>query len=1056
MRPRHVRPTAITASTVLALALTTGFTPAPTAPVGGGEADRLEMRDEVPERISDLRLDRPLESSLPAPSVLDRSLTGPDAQGRVVVRLRQPAVSQLNLADSASAAAKQRLQRDQDALLTRVRALDPDARVIAQTQVVLNAVFVEVDPGVLTELAQDPAVERIAPIGDYELDLSTTVPAVGATAVQESGVTGDGIRVAVLDSGIDYTHAALGGSGEVADFEGNDPDVVEPGTFPTAKVVGGHDFVGSDWPNGLEAPDADPLDDGPEGGHGTHVAHIIGGAGGVAPDVDLYAVKVCSSVSTSCSGVALIQGMEFAVDPDGDGRLGDRVNIVNMSLGSSYGQPFDDDLSTAVDNASAVGVLTVASAGNSGDKPYANGTPGAAASALSVAQTAMPEGVLPQMEIDGVLYPAVWQPWSAPLTDVVTGPIQYGDGSGGNLDGCAAFDPDSLAGRVVLVDRGACNFTLKALHVQQAGGLVAVIGQNAPGAPFEGGDGGDGPITIPSFMVSLDTADAMRANVGEPATFDPATGVPLAGSMVGSSSRGPQHEQTTLVKPEIGAPGASVSAIAGTGTGEGPFGGTSGAAPVVAGAAALVLDASGGVKATPKGGPGGRSVGHGLTALEVKALLMNNAETDIVNDVLSGELAPITRIGGGEVRVDRAVDAPTAAWDADVPSAALSFGFADVTDSVTFTKEVVVRNLANTARTYTVTPTFRFADDEQNGAVAIEAPATVQVRPGKGRDTVFTVTLTVDGSKLRPNAMSSGAEGANPATLTLNEYDGYLLLDDGTHELRIPWHVLPRRAAEVTADPATLTGGDQEVVLTNTGAGTAQVDAYALLATSPDLPEGAQGEQAPTPDIRAVGVNTYYVPGFCAADFLWAFAVNTWERQQHLLPVSHQVWLDTDRDGTDDFVLLNRDTSGLSTISDGRQLSWVLDLATGSASAFFFTEHATNTGNTVLLVCGEGVGMGIADLGTAVSVDVRTTDFYHGGPGDSVEDLVVAPAGERFVGADPDVAAGGSAALSVTDYEEWPGNTDELGLLVLTNGDRGAGNRGGATQDTEALLLLLE
>ena len=73
--------------------------------------------------------------------------------------------------------------------------------------------------------------------------------------------------------------------------------------------------------------------------------------------------------------------------------------------------------------------------------------------------------------------------------------------------------------------------------------------------------------------------------------------------MVGSSSRGPQHESTTLIKPEIGAPGASVSAIDGTGTGEGPFGGTSGAAPMVTGSAALLLEGFGGTKTTAKGTP---------------------------------------------------------------------------------------------------------------------------------------------------------------------------------------------------------------------------------------------------------------------------------------------------------------------------------------------------------------------------------------------------------------------------------------------------------------------
>jgi minor extracellular serine protease Vpr len=59
------------------------------------------------------------------------------------------------------------------------------------------------------------------------------VPYIGASAVQASGFTGKGIKVAVLDSGVDYTHAALGGSGDPADYAANDPTIIEPGTFPT-------------------------------------------------------------------------------------------------------------------------------------------------------------------------------------------------------------------------------------------------------------------------------------------------------------------------------------------------------------------------------------------------------------------------------------------------------------------------------------------------------------------------------------------------------------------------------------------------------------------------------------------------------------------------------------------------------------------------------------------------------------------------------------------------------------------------------------------------------
>jgi minor extracellular serine protease Vpr len=1031
------------------------------------EGDRFADR-QLPASIVDLKLEAPVEVSGVSAATLDPSLLFVEGDGKVIIRLTRPSVAEQGLVDNAAARERNNIRQQQAALINRVLALDPNARLIAQVQIVLNAVFVEVDAAILPQLAADPAVMRIAPVGNYERDLFETVPYIGASNVQDTGVTGRGIRVAVLDSGVDYTHAALGGSGDPDDYWNNDPTIIEPGTFPTEKVVGGYDFVGNVWPFGPLMPDPDPLDDGPEAGHGTHVAHIIGGVGGVAPDVDIYAVKVCSSVSTLCSGIALMQGMEFSANPSGDGRLMDRVHIINMSLGATYGQPFDDDLSTAVDNATRLGILTVASAGNSADKPYATGTPSAADTALSVAQTAVPSAVLQLMEIVAPAsiagqFPAIFQPWSVPLTSVIEAPLQYGDGAGGNLLGCDPFAPGSLAGYIVLVDRGACNFTLKISNISQAGGLIGIIGLVAPGDPFEGGDGGDRPIDIPGYMISQAVSNRLKSGLPNTVVrFDPAVGIPLIGHIVGSSSRGPQHESTTYIKPEIGAPGASISAIAGTGTEEGPFGGTSGAAPMVSGSAALLLEGFGTPKTTPKGTPPGKALGHGLGPIELKSLLMNNGDTNIINDPLTGALTSITRIGGGEVRVDRALAAPAAAWDNDVPSGSLSFGFVELADEVvTLTKTVRIRNFDNTQRTYTVTPTFRFEDDVLNGAVSVSAPSSVLVRPGLGRDTLFTVTMTINGALLRGNFMNSGSQGANPAALTTNEYDGYLILDDGQHPIHLAWHVLPRKAAHTVPDTTDLVPGSfpQVIGLDNSGVGTAQNDAYALLAVSPNLPEGGRGEQAPTPDIRAVGINTFPVPaGFCSANpsFLWIFAINTWERQEHLLPVSHQIWLDTNQDGIDDYLVINRDLSGLGTLSDGRQVAWVVNLATGSASAFFFAEHAMNTGNTALIICGEQIGMNAANLlNTQVNMDVIAQDSYYGGPGDEVLGLTVTPLGERFFGLANDVPGKtyDPAALSVYDFGPFPGNSPELGLLLFTNGDRGAGNRGGATQDTEALLF---
>ena len=313
-----------------------------------------------------------------------------DMQGPVqlVVRLKDKPVAAavgLNAKQRGAAltpAAQRNLARTlttkQQALMDQIAALG--GKELGRVSRALNAVIVEVDAAAVPKIAAMTGVASIRPIGEYEKHLGETVPYIGAAAVQAMGYDGTGVAVAVLDSGIDYLHYNLGGAGSVDEFNANDPTVIEPGTFPTAKVVGGYDFVGEVWPSGPLAPDPDPLDKGAAAGHGTHVADIIGGKSadglhmGVAPGANLWAVSVCSKISTSCSGVALLQGMDFALDPNGDGDISDAVDVINMSLGSSYGQR-EDDLGLASANAVAFGVVVVVSAGNSADKPYVVGSP---------------------------------------------------------------------------------------------------------------------------------------------------------------------------------------------------------------------------------------------------------------------------------------------------------------------------------------------------------------------------------------------------------------------------------------------------------------------------------------------------------------------------------------------------------------------------------------------------------------------------------------------------------------------------------------------------------
>jgi minor extracellular serine protease Vpr len=1020
---------------------------------------------------------------------LHPSLQGASGRTQVLVRLKGDAVSKKLSTSSRGALAAQ-----QAAFIDRALATAPSAEVVGTMQFVLNAVLLEVDAADLPALARDTAITRMVAIANYSQDLSETVPYIGASTAHSLGVTGKGIRIAVIDSGIDYTHAALGGAGTQAAYEkawaplpapgqpaipsvpaGTGYLAADPALFPTSKVIGGYDFVGESWPNGPRTEDNNPIgapDATTNGGHGTHVADIIAGKLGVAPDAKLYALKVCSAPATSCNGIALMKAMEWSVDPNGDGDPSDHVDIINMSLGSNYGQPFDDDLSAAVDAAFSAGVLTVASAGNAADKQFVTGSPAASSAALSVAQTAVPSASLQIMEL---LAPvtgnrgAVAQPWAAKLTTTIEGPafVAGPSGSGKRL-GCAnaaggtPYTAGELTGKIVYVDRGTCSFSLKIANIKAAGGILGIIGVVTADAPFAGANGG-GDASIPAFMIS--NADAAVLRPGNAVVrFSPSGNLSLAGSLASTSSRGPRFDDS-IVKPEIGAPGASVSARSGSFTGTAAFGGTSGAAPMVTGAAALVMEAR-------------RNIGID----NIKQVLINTAETNVFQPSAGGsvfpdQLAPISRIGGGEVRVDKALLSPSMVSDSTGDyvtyiNGAMSFGYLDASKEITTLKRrLTVENHSNKTQTYAVTPTLRYANDNTGAVTMSVSPTNVSVPPGSIR--YVQVKLTVDGAKVRNNLMNSGERGNAIGPLTANEYDGYIVLNGADHTLKMPWHILPRRSADVSVkipygqpipiDDAT---GTAAVEIRNKGVGDAQISAYSLLGRGDDREGGEHGEGKPTPDIRAVGMSTVEVPaGFCAAEgsFLWSFAFNMYERKASPVGTIHEVDLDVDNNGSYDFAIINQDLSGITTLTDGRQVSAVIDLATGASVLEFFVEHATNSSNVVLTACGSDLGLSLADKGKPVKALFQAYTWYFDDPANPVvppsviDGGIITPFGEEYTGSMPgDVLAGlQSGTLTVKQHAPYPGTTKQQGLMLINNSDFSfaTGNTGAATRATEALIL---
>lgn len=937
------------------------------------------------------------------------------------------------------------LAQKQNALMSQIRNLGGSE--LGRVSKAHNAVLVAIDASQIGAVAALPGVSTIRPLVNYELDLSSTVPYIGASAVHTAGFDGTGVRVAVLDSGIDYTHANLGGAGTAAAYAAaygtttSDPlNTTLDGLFPTSKVVGGFDFVGEAWPSGALAPDPDPIDCGPAaipapcaGGHGTHVSDIIAGNDGashkgVAPGASLYAVKVCSAVSTSCSGVALLQGMDFALDPNGDNNISDAVDVINMSLGSSYGQR-EDDLSEASANAVRMGVIVVASAGNSADRPYIVGSPSSTPEVISVAQTQVPSAVSFPLVINSPasiagIYPNTATVDWAPIGAGFTGDVVFvGRGCPANSIPPGFSNPAdpylaNPTGKVALIDRGACNVSLKVDRAASAGASGVLIGLVASGDAVTFGFGG-GTTFVPTLVIIQSNANLIKANLAAPVnvTVSPGIVTPLVGSMVGSSSRGPNYSYSAI-KPDIGAPGASVSANAGTGTGATGFGGTSGAAPMVSGSVALLLDAY-----------------PSRTPSEIKSLLMNTAETNIqINPATQpGVLAPITRIGGGEVRVSQAFSSTTAAWDADDLAGSLSFGYHALTGSKAFHKTVVVRNYGGAARTYSITPSFRYASDAASGAVTVEAPASVTV-PANGSAT-FKVKLKVDVTLLPTWNLNGGSQGGNGALLQGVEFDGYINVAEGSDNVHVAWQILPHKAAEVTpaSESVTLSGGTGTLALSNAGgARSGRVDVFSLLGTSGRIPKKElpqPGDNFAIIDLKSVGARLVSIGG---GAFGIQFAINTFGARAHPnYPAEFDIFIDANRDGTDDFVVFNLENGGFA--ATGQNVVAAGPLPSGPFTAFFFSDADLNSGNVIMTVPLSAIGL---TPSTQFDFSVFAGDNYFTGFfTDAIVGMTYTAGTPRYVGSGvpgTGVPAGGSSTLTITAV---PGGAaaspSQTGLLLM-------------------------
>ncbi|MEL4503672.1 S8 family serine peptidase [Luteococcus sp. H138] len=622
-----------------------------------------------------------------------------------------------------------------------------------------NGMAVTLDAKQVTRLASVKGVTGIYPVAQIERpvtegtepNLAHAVNLSGAAVARDDlGYDGSGIKVGVIDSGIDIDHPDLGGGG------------TNGGTaFPTSRVKYGHDFVGDDYNSKIDGsvpvPDAVPDDC---GGHGTHVAGIIGADGdtskqgvkGVAPKVTLGAYRVFGCKGSTSSEV-ILAAMERA---EADG-----MDVVNMSLGADMMTWPDYPTATASDAMARRGTIMVAAAGNEGESGvFTSGAPSVGKRTLSVASydnTHLTQRVFTLVGTDKKYGYGAASPAPAPATSGQLPLVSVGEPGTPAAGGCDPYG-DELKQKfatpaAALVQRGTCTFYQKALNAQQAGAKAVVLYNNQPGTINPSVEGAV-PITIPVVIISqADGVDlAAQANPVIEWTNQTISSKDPAGGQVSSFSSWGVSADLTL-KPDLGAPGGNIWSTYPLEKGaHASLSGTSMATPHTVGAIAQLLQARPKLRGKPE---------------KVQQLLMNTAVHDApwsLNPKL-GLAEPVIRQGAGLIQVDRAI-----LTQQTISPTKISLGeqrHRGVTTTLTLrndSRRAVVYTLGNETSIGTVgtsDPQFDLLDAQ------VSLPSKVVV-PARGSK---RIKVSIQAPKDAPNGYLYGgwivAKSATGATLTV-------------------------------------------------------------------------------------------------------------------------------------------------------------------------------------------------------------------------------------------------------------------------------------------------
>jgi subtilisin family serine protease len=937
-------------------------------------------------------------------------------------------------------AAGRRLSRDERLAIKAQRRSEQSGKrgeieaagghVIGSFQSAVNGLKVRIPKNQIETLRQVPGVVDVLRVGTFTHENAVSIPRINVPAAWAgvNGVHGEGIKIAIIDTGIDYTHANFGGPGTVDAFNAafaNSTAPADPALFgPNApKVKGGIDLVGDDYDANNSAsvpvPDPNPLDC---NGHGSHVAGTAAGFGvlsdgteytgtydnlthvnntfrigpGVAPKADLYAVRVFG-----CSGSTNVvtEAIEWAIDND--------MDVISMSLGADFG-PGDSADAKAADDASKAGVVVVSAAGNAGNIPYILGSPGAAAKGIAVAAGnkelhdrtaifALPAvGSLAAKNITALN--ANNGDWTSPANLPVV-VLKDATKPGGIGLGCStqAYLDANVAGKIAVVQRGTCARVARAIFGQQAGAAAVVMINSAAGLPpFEGeitenpDDGTKYTVTIPFFGVAGPVTNANSDGAAlvqrDGLTINLTEGTPIIPPIASFSSTGPRTPDAKL-KPDITAPGVAItSTLIGSGNDSLTISGTSMATPHISGVSALVLQAH------PKWKPAA-----------VKTAIMNSGDPSAFPDYVA------RRAGTGMVNAGKAVGTQAYAF-ADKDETTANFGVEEFDCDLFRTHPLTVKNDGTMPVSFDVSVTNKLGSPHtvtlSNSHVMVPAHGQASLE----------MTLSIPAATAGNSDAYRDVAGLITFTPTGGSNKGI--------DLKVPYFLVPRVSSNVDAAlalPKKATTG--VVALTNQhSAIPATADFYAWGLEDPK-------EKLGRFDVRAVGVQSF-------SDGTVVFAVNTYKAWSTPVSDEFDIAIDSNGDGQPDYIVFNVDFGLLTTGAfSGQEVAAVVNLATNGIAVNFLTVASTDSSTMLLPVTAASIG--ISTSNPRFTYGVTGFDFF----GDGVDQVPGSASYNVFspsvsTGQFAEVAPNATVSVPVAVDKTEAALTPALGFMIVTQDNK--------------------